>query len=224
MFIIRSLCFLAFVLLVLMTTGHAGFAQETDTAIKPLPDFIQERPEIKAPPPVRRAPNNTSRSDIAAPDRPDEERPSDLSEIPDEYIIEASEFGEMCRNEGDMRNYYDCRCMAIKYLDARIEFGPDVGPSFVKTALVQAKDCKDATGIAGHIYERCLLDINNAPTHLDPEEYCSCYGNTFAKYFENISRNVTLMAKINLKTRAQLRCRDPIAAQRIYGGDPVGLR
>lgn len=205
----------------LLSSGYDSFAQDTDTSIKPLPDFIQERPIRSVPLPE---PLNDGQSDIAAPDRPDEERRSDMSDIPDEYIIEASQFGEMCRNEGDMRNYYDCRCMAIKYLDARIEFGPEVGPSFVKTALVKANDCKDATGIAGRIYERCLLDINNAPTHLDPEEYCSCYGNTFAKYFENITKNMTLMTKINLKTRAQLRCRDPIAAQRIYGSDPVGLR
>ena len=93
--------------------------------------------------------------------------------------------------------------------------GPDASPSGVQNRL--GKACKDGTGIAGQLYEECLNDFVNAPTHLDPEEYCSCYGNTFAEYFEDLPGRMNPRTKIALLSKAKLTCQDPAAARRIYG-------
>jgi len=197
---------------------HRAFAQNVDTTIKPLPDFIRERPEAPLP--------ETAPQDILDPQTPitapvDTSKPlgADMSDIPDEYIIEASKFGDECRNNDKLNKHFDCRCMAVKYLDARIEYGPSAGVSVIRNKL--GYDCKDATGIAGELYQACLLDIENAPTHLDPEEYCSCYANTFAKYFEEWPGRITINLKVSLMSRAKLTCRDPAGARKIYGAGPL---
>ena len=208
---------------ILLAFAPYAIAQE-DTTLKPLPDFLS-------------APDDSALTDSALPDAsaedvanqtesdllgiltPDEQtqeqEPSDLDEIPDEFIIEASNFGESCRNNSEMSKYFDCRCMAVKYLDKRIEAGPEALASHIQNSL--GYECKDGTGVSGELYEKCLYNITNAPKHLDPEEYCSCYGNTFAKMYESYPRRLSTKVKIAFLSRAQLACRDPRAARRVYG-------
>ena len=204
-----SLFRFVFAVFIFSMVPYVALAQD-DSTIKPLPGFLdnigktQEAPAEEITPP---------KTDISAPKT--ETQKSDLSDIPDEYIIEASQFGEKCRNDYTMPLYFDCRCLGVKYLDARIEMGPDASPSGVQNRL--GKACKDGTGIAGQLYEECLNDFVNAPTHLDPEEYCSCYGNTFAEYFEDLPGRMNPRTKIALLSKAKLTCQDPAAARRIYG-------
>lgn len=197
--------------LTLIALSGAAIAQD-DTTLKPLPDFLKDRPIPPSQPAIAQ---ETYKGPDLAPEEEKRVNRSDLSDIPDEYIIEASKFGEECRNDRKMPLYFDCRCVAVRYLDTRIELGPESTPSAVRNQLGAA--CKDGTGIAGQLYERCLLDINNAPTHLDPEEFCSCYGNTFAKYFEDFDQVMGTKAEISLKSKARLTCQDPVTARRIYG-------
>jgi len=135
------------------------------------------------------------------------------------FLIEASNFGERCRNDKDMKLYFDCRCMGAEYLDRRIKLGPSASASEVQNSL--GITCKDGTGVAGEMYEHCLNDFINAPTELDPEEFCQCYANSFAKYYEDLSGRLTIKAKIALKSRARMVCQRPATARRIYGnGNP----
>ena len=150
--------------------------------------------------------------DTAKPKAPGQ---SDMSDIPDDFIIEASTFGERCRNDLTMPLYFDCRCMAVKYLDNRIELGKDASPSVIRNRL--GDECKSATGIAGKIYKNCLVDFSAAPKHLDPEEYCSCFGNTFAQFFESYPGKMQLSTESSLMGKARLKCQDPEAAFKLYG-------
>lgn len=153
--------------------------------------------------------------DMTAPKEEKSIKKSDMSNIPDDYIIEASKFGETCRNDFKMPLYFNCQCLAVKYLDHRIELGPEAHSSAVRNLL--GKDCKDGTGIAGQMYKKCLYNISTAPKHLDPETFCSCYSNTFASYFESLPGAMNPRMKVSLMSRARLKCQDPEAARKIYG-------
>lgn len=140
---------------------------------------------------------------------------SDMSDIPDDYIIEASKFGEECRNHREMPLYFNCQCLAVTYLDHRIDLGPEAHSSAVRNML--GGECKDGTGIAGKLYEECLNDFVNAPKHLDPETFCSCYSNTFSKYFESSNGEMNPRMKLSFLSRSRLQCQNPEAARKIYG-------
>ena len=200
---------------VLFAFGAISFGavaqQLDDPTVKALPEFLDDIGKEPSPP-AEKTPKDSA-VDMAAPEA--EQSASDLSDIPDEYIIEASQFGEYCRNDHTMPKYFDCRCMAVAYLDKRIERGPYVSASSIRNKIT--KECKDASGAAGDVYQHCLTDIENAPTHLDPEEYCSCYGNTYAETFERFNGLVTAKTDVALKARAKTICSDPLTAQQIYG-------
>lgn len=194
--------------------SHAVVAQD-DPTIKPLPSFL-DTIEKKAP---DTSDSSSAEEDISAPQKDEPKAKMDMSDIPDEFIDEASQFGEDCRNHHEMPMYFDCRCMGVKFLDARMELGASASKSEVQNRL--GKACKDGTGIAGQLYERCLNDFVNAPENVGPEEYCSCYGNTFAKLFEDWPSLLTQSAKVALTSKAQLICQNPEAARRIYGPGAV---
>jgi len=140
-----------------------------------------------------------------------------FEDVPDEFILEATAFEEACRNNHKQKLYFDCRCLSIKYLEARIERGKEAPVSAIENML--GDSCKDGTGIAGQLYEECLSDFVAAPLEKDPEEFCSCYGNTFAQYFENLEGRLTVRARGAFKSRARLRCRNPETANELYGPD-----
>lgn len=207
---------------VLIAFGAFSFGvmaqQLDDPTVKPLPQFLDDinKNETSA---EKQAPQEDS-SDIAAPESTQPQ--SDLSDIPDEFIIEASQFAEDCRNDGTMPKYYDCRCMAVAFLDKRIERGPEASASSIRNSIT--KECKDASGAAGDVYEHCLTDFENAPTHIDPEEFCSCYGNTYAETFERFDGVATAKVNVSLMARAKIICSDPVSARRMYGPGAVPRR
>lgn len=228
------------VLVVLSFIASASFSGEafaqSDDTIKPLPDFLSEQPASSDFPqnassaPVPSAPAPVPKDNVRpayevppmAPEVSDADAPKgqirDLSAIPDHYIREATAFGEKCRNHHERPLYYDCRCLGVEYLDARIRLGASASASAIENQL--GAKCKDGSGIAGQHYQRCLNDFVNAPKHLDPEEYCRCYGNSYAKYFERLQGKLTVKGNISLMSRAKLTCSNPKAAQRIYGNIP----
>lgn len=210
-FVMKYLGFIA-VFFVLGIFSFSAYAQLEDPTVKPLPEFLDGiGGNNTALPPEEPKEDETKEMVAPKPERPK----SDLSDIPDEYIIEASKFGEECRNDYTLPLYFDCRCMAVTFLDERIKRGPDASVSGIRNSM--GDKCKDGTGIAGQIYEECLNDFVNAPKHLDPEEFCSCYGNTYAEIFEDFSGAVTAKANIALRSKAKTVCQDPVAGRRIYG-------
>ena len=138
-----------------------------------------------------------------------------MSDIPDDYIMESNEFAEICRNDDEMPLYFDCRCLAVEYLDHRIDVGPDISSSTIRNRL--GENCKDGTGIAGKLYEECISDFRNMPDVSDPEEYCECVGSGFARQFEALPHKLTPRRESKLIYHVRLKCSDPETYRTVYG-------
>jgi len=158
-------------------------------AVKPLDNVLA--------PTTKNVPNNT------------------LADVPDEYIIEAAQYADKCSSHHKLSLLYDCQCLSVQYLDKRLERGPSVPAASIENLL--GRECKDGTGMAGKLYSECLGDFNNAPKHLDPEEFCSCYGNSFAEMYQDLPGRMSSKLQIAIMSKARLTCMDPAAAKRVYG-------
>ena len=157
-------------------------------------------------------------ADLMAPKEEPAIRKKDMSDIPDEYIMEATQYGEECRNDDKLPLYFDCRCMTVHYLDVRKKLGPEASVSAVRSQL--GGRCKDGTGIAGVAYEKCLGNFLLAPKNVNLEDFCGCYSNRFAKMYESLPGAMSARAEIALKSRARTECASPETARRIYGIRP----
>ena len=95
----RFILVMGFVALAPILWAAPALAQESDTAIKPLPDFIQNRPNVEEPETTPPGMTGDEASPLAAPESSAPSARIDMSDVPDSYIIEASKFGEECRND-----------------------------------------------------------------------------------------------------------------------------
>lgn len=134
--------------------------------------------------------------------------------LPQEYIDEASAYYAECERTFTMRQYYNCKCWATAYLDKRIELGPDSHHDNIRMAIQH--DCIDATAAAGYEYEQCLNNGTIMPQNIAPEEYCSCYANTYAKLFEMVRASPNSQVFMHLQTQAYIACKDPELAERLF--------
>lgn len=188
-----------------------AYAQE-DTTMKPLPSFLDNIGDGEDAP-IESEPAPADEPSYAAPQSAAPK--TDLSQVSDAVIIEVTKYGEECRDDDEMNKYFDCRCLASEYLDARMKLGEDASAADVKMEIRDR--CRNAAGIAGSVYERCLENIMMQPKDKSPEEFCSCYANTYGKYLETWPRQLTRRTTMGLKSKAQLVCQDQRAARRIYG-------
>lgn len=125
-------------------------------------------------------------------------------DIPDEFIAEAASYYNECATSYTQKNYYDCKCLASKYLDFRIEEGPTAPKSSILTRLTP--ECRDYTHITGQEYGECLRKTHNLPAGTDPEAYCACFVNTYISLLER-SNPVIRSANLRpLKTRSAVAC------------------
>ncbi len=137
------------------------------------------------------------------------------ADIPDEFIIEAREFYDMCNTTANMFQYYDCKCLATKFLDKRIEMGPDIGKDSITMAI--ERECPDASEAAGYEYGQCLGQASLLPKGTIPlEDYCMCFANTYARLYENMSAGPSSTTFINLKAQAYTMCQDPKLEKQLY--------
>ncbi|MEZ5814785.1 MAG: hypothetical protein R3E13_08760 [Alphaproteobacteria bacterium] len=111
-----------------------------------------------------------------------------MDKVPDEYIAEAGAVYDECLASYTMSQYYNCECLSLAFLDARIENGPSVAASSLKQGLSHM--CRDAVGAAGPVYQSCLDKANRFSPGTDPEKYCECVANTYVK---DISRNAPFL-------------------------------
>lgn len=131
-----------------------------------------------------------------------------LKDIPDEYLAEAENFKNQCREMAHMRQHYDCRCLAVKYLDKRIEVGPDVKGGII--AFEIAGECQDATEAAGIQYQRCMSSPTLMPQNVDLEAYCTCLGNTYARLYERYAKRPSSKVYVNIQAQAINMCRTSV--------------
>ena len=75
--------------------------------------------------------------------------------------------------------YLDCRCIAVKFLDQRMQHG-SAPPQRILLDRVYDK-CPATAAVAGKTYNRCLNWASM--THRDYKRFCECYANHYATTF-----------------------------------------
>ncbi|MGQ0527002.1 MAG: hypothetical protein ACT4OY_03075 [Alphaproteobacteria bacterium] len=134
--------------------------------------------------------------------------------VPEEYLQEAKQFHQNCSVNATMNMYYNCECMEVKYLDYRIAKGPDISQSGIMLNL--QTECRDATLAAGSEYGRCLETAGLLPKGTDPEKFCTCTANTYARLFQSSKLAANSNNIVTLKSKAHLMCENPALARQLY--------
>lgn len=121
----------------------------------------------------------------------------DPKDIPDIVMKEMQEIQKNCERNYFYSSFHDCKCVAVKFLDARMKSDPDVPKERIFTQI--AGQCVDEPSIAGYIYKSCADYMQ----HTRPSDYvsfCRCSANDVAKsytkapvmnlrYIEGLRRN-----------------------------------
>lgn len=143
--------------------------------------------------------------------------PEPFVDLPEEYIQEAQKYYARCENTGSMSLYYNCKCLASKFLDKRIQVGPQASGTSI--ALTIAGECADATKAAGYEYGECIKNGVLMPINVPIEDYCACYANTFAKLYEKYSHSGPgTRTFVHYQTQAYISCSDPESAKKLFPG------
>lgn len=125
-------------------------------------------------------------------------RVTSLPEPSSAEIREANDVGRICATSNE-RDYFDCDCVSLQYLQKRMAHKA-MSRSF---NVVEAKDeakraCPNSAAVAGRGYNSCM---SWAPRmRKDFESFCECYGNAYAKSFADkpaisIQENKAVMAQ-----------------------------
>ena len=150
-----------------------------------------------------------------APQKPMPGKIDPYADLPEEYIQEAQNYFHLCETTGSMYLYYNCKCLASKFLDKRIELGPKASNTSI--ALKISNECADATQAAGYEYKQCIQHGPMMPPEIPLEEYCSCYANTYAKLYEQgSSGGPGSRTSVNFRTQAYIMCHKPEVAKKLY--------
>lgn len=108
--------------------------------------------------------------------------PNQLPQPSQAQIVEAEGIRKVCEATVE-KNYYDCTCLSITYLQLRVtdkKRGGNDTPTYTLQETAR-KSCANTVALAGMTYTRCS---SWAPRLLDePENFCTCYSNTFARKF-----------------------------------------
>ena len=131
--------------------------------------------------------------------------------IPDAVYKEAEKFEKYCRQAPNLYTYYNCECMAANFLDERIKQGPEASRSGILQSI--EGECQDAIEAAALQYETCLGNALLLPKDIDPETYCTCFGNKFAIIFQDNKVKVSPSNITRVQTQAHAECRKDILQQ-----------
>lgn len=153
-------------------------------------------------------------ADVLPAQAPQSAKPDPYANIPDEYIREAQSFYGQCASSSSMYMYYNCKCLATKFLDQRISLGPSIRRNTIQMNI--NTECLDATQTAGYEYQNCLNNATLVLKRRDPEEYCECYANTYVRLFETMKMAPSSKTFEALQTQAYVTCDNPERAKALY--------
>lgn len=143
------------------------------------------------------------------------QEPGFIEGIPTAYITESQMFEAYCDKEKNMRQYYNCECLAAEFLQTRLEEGPDVPRKNIMNMV--SRTCHDAKEAAGLQYSDCLGSQSLLPKNINPDTYCRCYANSYAKFFEDNKLTLSPRTMGRAQTEASVMCRKPGYAEENYG-------
>ncbi len=125
-----------------------------------------------------------------------------FDQIPEEYLEEMDKAYEECSSSNFHNKFLDCECWAMRFLEKRIEMGPEA--HYLKVKLAIENTCPNPAGIAGYTFNQCA-EWRRRRDHLDYEDYCKCVANTVALNFAETPR-LSSVALIELRKDAFLSC------------------
>ena len=150
------------------------------------------------------APSETGSPDLLdLQTRPPEAASSTVNpaDIPDVLMAEMNEIESNCNANYMYSAFHDCRCIAVKFLDARLKSDPNRSKDLVFTAV--SNQCPNTPGIAGYIYKSCTDVMKNERP--DYNQLCECAANQVAaSYTLNPVMNIRHID--NLRKRALVDC------------------
>ena len=127
-----------------------------------------------------------------------------MDNVPDEYIEEASAIYDECAGDHAIRQYYNCECRSLAYLDERIQQGPVAQPLLILQAIDE--QCRDAVEAAGEVYLACLRKANRFEPGTDPEKYCECVANKYVEEINTFQPAINSQNIVRFQVRAYLGC------------------
>lgn len=104
----------------------------------------------------------------------------DPADIPDILMQEMKEIETSCLANYFYSSFHDCRCVAVKFLDARIKNEPGASRDTVYKSV--ASQCADKVAVAGFVYRSCY-DFMKFQRPYDYREFCSCSANHMAEEY-----------------------------------------
>lgn len=123
-------------------------------------------------------------------------------DIPQILLDEMAEMERYCNNNTYYAAYHDCRCVAIKFLDARMASSPETSRDRIFQSV--SSECPNEEGIAGLVFQSCSDIMRNLRPN-DFERFCTCTANDVAtSYAARPSMNMRYIQ--DLRKRAMLRC------------------
>lgn len=144
--------------------------------------------------------------------------PLDMSKVPAEFLEEALAFNDQCAASDTMAQYYDCECLSFAFLKERVAQGSL--PTGNAILLSIQGQCRDATLASGSAYDECLNGANLMEPGTDPEEFCACVANSYARLMDGIKPGINSGSMVRYKTQAMVSCRNPALERRLYYRTP----
>ncbi len=131
----------------------------------------------------------------------------EYDEIPDEYIEEADAYFFTCQGDSIMSQYANCACMSSAMLRERVDMGPTVPQTRILNKIT--KECFDAIGSTGKIYDKCLRRASRFEAGTDPEKYCECVANTYVNAMNLQKPTIRSTSMTRFESYALSYCRRP---------------
>lgn len=135
------------------------------------------------------------------------ERNDLLSQLPielqKEILEEAQYVHDRCERNSLYATLFECRCLAVKFIDARIAQGPD--EDALALAEKQGSECINKPGIAGYGWKQCQELTYNMPYGRD--EYCTCFANKYVEEYMKSPQAISPVLK-RAMTNALSACDD----------------
>ncbi|MDB5490182.1 MAG: hypothetical protein JWO78_31 [Micavibrio sp.] len=127
---------------------------------------------------------------------PDAAPPIDPKEIPDVVMEEMKQIENSCTKNYFYSSFHDCKCISVKFLDARLKSDPNMSKDRVFNSI--AAQCVDEPGVAGYVYKSCADYMKSI--RVDFDSFCTCSANKVAasykknpmmslRYIESLRRN-----------------------------------
>jgi len=127
----------------------------------------------------------------------------DPKDIPDIVMTEMKDIESSCEKNYFYSSFHDCKCIAVKFLDARLKSDPGSTKDSVFNKI--SGQCVDEPAIAGYVYKSCGDYMQHV--RKDYVEFCKCSANNVAetyhkapvmslRYIESLRRNAFIACGI----------------------------